>query len=378
MSELTEYQRIIKDQIKKVLEKRLTPIVATLDEEERELPFEIWDLFQEMGLLTHVIPARYGGTEDSSLTTLCIILEEVSKVCLSSGLSCLSSALLQLAILKGGTEGQREHYFQRILKRRTILAICVTEPGCGSDAAAIKTKAEKIGSKYKINGTKTFITNGSIADLYFTWAVTDTRKKARGISCFIVERGTPGLRVGKKEKKMGLRASPTTEVIYDDALIPGEDLLGCIEGTGFKVLMEIFDITRIAMGALAVGLSQAAIDFAINYCKIRVSFGKPLIEHQGMAFLLAEMSTLNEAARALVYNTREQYDRGENMIKLASMVKYFTAQSTMRITTDAVQCLGGYGYVRDFPVERYMRDAKILEIFEGTSQIQKLIIAREL
>ncbi|OPX36316.1 MAG: hypothetical protein B1H11_07685, partial [Desulfobacteraceae bacterium 4484_190.1] len=322
MGILTEDQRIIKSQVKRMAEEHLLPIVSKLDEEEKQLPFEIWDLFHEMGLLTHVIPEKYGGTEDSSSTTMCIMLEELSKVCLSSALSCLSSALVETALLHGGTEEQKKYYFKRILGKRTIGSICVTEPGCGSDAAAIKMQAEKTGSAYRIKGTKTFITNGNIADLYLTWAVTDKSKKTHGISCFIVEKGTKGLSVGKKEKKMGLRASPTTEVIYDDVTVPEQNLLGGIEGNGFQFLMEAFDVTRVAMGALAVGLSQGAIDFAINYCKNRESFGIPIIKHQGIGFLLAEMVTLNEAARALVYSVAEKYDNGETKIaKLASMVK---------------------------------------------------------
>jgi alkylation response protein AidB-like acyl-CoA dehydrogenase len=368
---------MIQDLARKVAEKML-PVRAELDEKE-EFPWEIVKISAEAGLMGVPMPEEYGGF-GGGILEYCLVAEELSRVCLGIATSVVASGLGAMPILLFGNSEQKKKYLPDIAKGRKLAAFGLTEADAGSDAGAIRTTAARTAEGYVLNGTKQWITNGGEAEIYSIIAMTDRSKGPRGASALIVEKGTPGFNFGKKEKKMGIRASATRELVFQDCFIPKENLIGK-EGMGFIVTMRTFDRTRPGVGAQGVGLAQGALDEAVRYAREREQFEKKIISFQAIQHLLADMATLVEAARALVYSIARYIDQAENpkeISKVSGMAKVFASDVAMKVTTDAVQILGGYGYMRDYPVEKMMRDAKILQIYEGTNQIQRNIIGLEL
>jgi alkylation response protein AidB-like acyl-CoA dehydrogenase len=368
---------MIQDLARKVAEKIL-PVRAELDEKE-EFPWEIVKISAEAGLMGVPMPEEYGGF-GGGILEYCLVAEELSRVCLGIATSVVASGLGAMPILLFGNSEQKKKYLPDIAKGRKLAAFGLTEADAGSDAGAIRTTAARTAEGYVLNGTKQWITNGGEAEIYSIIAMTDRSKGPRGASALIVEKGTPGFNFGKKEKKMGIRASATRELVFQDCFIPKENLIGK-EGMGFIVTMRTFDRTRPGVGAQGVGLAQGALDEAVRYAREREQFEKKIISFQAIQHLLADMATLVEAARALVYSIARYIDQAENpkeISKVSGMAKVFASDVAMKVTTDAVQILGGYGYMRDYPVEKMMRDAKILQIYEGTNQIQRNIIGLEL
>jgi butyryl-CoA dehydrogenase len=369
---------MIRDLARKVAEEKMLPVRAELDEKE-EFPWEIVKISAEAGLMGVSMPEEYEGF-GGGILEYCLVAEELSRVCLGIATSVVASGLGAMPILLFGNSEQKKKYLPDIAKGRKLAAFGLTEADAGSDAGAIRTTAARTAEGYVLNGTKQWITNGGEAEIYSIIAMTDRSKGPRGASALIVEKGTPGFNFGKKEKKMGIRASATRELVFQDCFIPKENLIGK-EGMGFIVTMRTFDRTRPGVGAQGVGLAQGALDEAVRYAREREQFEKKIISFQAIQHLLADMATLVEAARALVYSIARYIDQAENpkeISKVSGMAKVFASDVAMKVTTDAVQILGGYGYMRDYPVEKMMRDAKILQIYEGTNQIQRNIIGLEL
>lgn len=373
---LTEEQEMIRELAARIAQEKVKPVAAELDERE-EFPWEIMKILGESDLFAVWVPEEYGGLGGGVLEQA-LVVEELSKACSGVAVSYAASGLGSFPILLYGSHEQKSRYMPDIASGKRLAAFALTEANAGSDVSAMTTTAVKDGDDYILNGTKQWITNGGEAEIYTVVAVTDKSKGARGTSAFIVEKGTPGLSFGKKEKKLGIRASSTREVILEDCRIPKENLLGR-EGLGFIVAMKTFDKTRPGIGAQAVGIAQGALDEALAYARERVQFGQPISSFQGIQFMLADMATQIEAARALVYSVARMVDSGaKDVSKAAAMAKLFASDVCMKVTVDAVQILGGYGYMREYPVEKMMRDAKITQIYEGTNQIQRNIIALEL
>lgn len=373
---LTEEQEMIRDIARQIAQDRILPVRAKLDEEEA-FP---WDIIKDMAqadLFGLIIPEEYGGLGGGTFESA-IAIEELARVCAGVTTTYAASGLGTYPILLSGSKEQKEKYLPDIASGKHLAAFAVTEPNAGSDAGNVLTTAAKDGHHYVLNGTKQWITNGGEAHVYTVVAMTDRSKGTRGASAFIVEKGDPGFEFGKKEKKMGIRSSATRELIFNDCRIPAERLIGR-EGQGFIVTMKTFDRSRPGIGAAAVGLAQGAIDTAVEYARERVQFGKPIIAFQAIQHMLADMATQTEAARALVYAVAKYLDSGaKDVSKESAMAKFFPSDVAMKVTTDAVQILGGYGYMRDYPAEKMMRDAKILQIFEGTNQIQRNIVGQAL
>ena len=381
---LTDDQMMIRQLCRKIAEEKIKPVAAELDKQEK-FPREIIKILAQSDLFAIFIPEQYGGTLQLSagqsmggVLDLCIATEELSCACGGIAVCYAASALGTFPIMLQGSEEQKNKYLPSLAKGKTLAAFGLTEPEAGSDASAIKTSAKKQGDSYILNGTKHFITNGEEAEVYVIIAMTDKSKGARGASAFIVEKGMPGFSFGKKEEKLGIRASITSELVFNDCKIPKENLLGK-EGMGFIATMKTFDLSRPGVAAQAVGIAQGALDLTVKYAKQRQQFGKSISSFQGIQWMLADMATQVEAARALVYATAKMIDSGKtNVGKESAMAKLFASDTAMRVTTDCVQIFGGYGYMRDYPVEKYMRDAKITQIYEGTNQIQRNIIALQL
>lgn len=373
---LTEEQKMIRDLARQIADEKIRPVAAEHDEKE-EFPWSILKVIAESDLSGIYIEEAYGGM-GGGVTELCIATEEFSKACGGIAVSYAASALGSYPIILYGSEEQKKKYLPDIASGKKLAAFGLTEAGAGSDAGALSTTATKDGDYYVLNGVKQWITNGGEAETYTVVAMTDKSKGSRGASTFIVEKGTPGFEFGKKEKKLGIRSSATRELIFTNCKVHKENLLGK-EGLGFIVAMKTFDKSRPGIGAQAVGIAQGALDHALKYAKERVQFGKPVSSFQGVQFMLADMGTQVEAARALVYSTAKLIDSGaKDISKLSAMSKLFASDVAMKVTTDAVQIFGGYGYMREYPVEKYMRDAKITQIYEGTNQIQRGIIASEM
>ena len=373
---LTEDQKMIRDLCRQITEEKIAPIAAELDKTE-EFPWEIIKVIAQSDLFGLTIEEKYGGMGGGVLD-VCIAMEEFSKGCGGVAISYAASGLGTYPIILYGNEEQKNKYLPVLAKGEKIAAFGLTEPAAGSDASAIQATAKKEGNHYILNGTKHFITNGGDAQIYIIIAITDKSKGARGVSAFIVEKDTPGFTFGKKEDKMGIRASSTRELIFTDCKIPKENLLAR-EGQGFIITMKIFDISRPGVAAQALGIAQGALDASVKYARERVQFGKPISSFQGIQFMLADMATQVEAARALVYATAREIDSGnKNVGGDSAIAKLFASDTAMKVTTDAVQIFGGYGYMKEYPVEKYMRDAKITQIYEGTNQIQRNIIAQAL
>lgn len=373
---LSEEHEMIRKMVRDFAEKEVAPTAAERDEEER-FDREIFDKIAELGLTGIPWPEKYGGI-GSDYLAYCIAVEELSRVCASTGVVLSAhTSLASWPIYKFGTEEQKRKYLLPLAQGASIGAYALTEPGSGSDASNMKTTAVKKGDHYVLNGSKIFITNAGIADIYIVFAITDPEAGHRGITAFIVESDFPGFRVGKKEKKMGIRSSPTAEIIFEETIVPAENRLG-EEGQGFKIAMMTLDGGRNGIAAQAVGIAQGALDAAVQYAKERHQFGKPIIANQGISFKLADMATHVEAARLLTYQAAWLETNGLPYGKASAMAKLFAGDTAMMVTTEAVQVFGGYGYIKDYPVERYMRDAKITQIYEGTQEIQRLVISRML
>jgi alkylation response protein AidB-like acyl-CoA dehydrogenase len=375
---LTPEQKMIRDLARKVAEEKMRPVRAELDERE-EFPWEVVKLSAEAGLMGVSMPEEYEGF-GGGILEYCLVAEELSRVCLGIATSVVASGLGAMPILLFGSPEQKKKYLPSIAKGRKLAAFGLTEADAGSDAGAIRTTATRKGEGYVLNGTKQWITNGGEAEIYSIIAMTDRSKGPRGASALIVEKGTPGFEFGKKEKKMGIRSSATRELVFQDCFVPKENIIGK-EGMGFIVTMRTFDRTRPGVGAQGVGVAQGALDEAIQYAREREQFEKKIISFQAIQHILADMATLVEAARALVYSVARYIDQSENpkeISKVSGMAKVFASDVAMKVTTDAVQVFGGYGYMRDYPVEKMMRDAKILQIYEGTNQIQRNVIGLEL
>ncbi|MDF9758758.1 acyl-CoA dehydrogenase [Peribacillus simplex] len=371
---LTEEHEMIRKMVRNFAQNEVAPTAAERDEEER-FDREIFDKMAELGLTGIPWPEEYGGI-GSDYLAYCIAIEELSRVCASTGVTLSAhTSLAGWPIYKFGSEEQKQKYLRPMALGEKIGAYGLTEPSSGSDAGGMRTSAKLVGDEYIISGSKIFITNGGIADTYVVFALTDPESKQKGTSAFIIEKDFPGFSVGKKEKKLGIRSSPTTEIIFDECRVPKENLLGK-EGEGFKIAMMTLDGGRNGIAAQAVGIAQGALDAAVDYAKERVQFGKPISAQQGIGFKLADMATGVEASRLLTYQAAWLESVGLPYGKESAMSKLFAGDTAMKVTTEAVQVFGGYGYTKDYPVERYMRDAKITQIYEGTQEIQKLVISR--
>jgi len=375
---LSEDQRMLRDTVRRIAEEKFAPLAEEIDEKER-FPKESVKVLAENGLLGIQIPEEYGGA-GAGMLAMVLAVEEIARVCASTSVILTTQALASDPFLLAGTEEQKKNYLYRLASGQCLGACGITEPGAGSDVTGMKTTAKKVDGGYILSGSKIFITNGGESDIITVLAYTDKEKGNRGISMLIVEKGDAGFSVGKKEHKLGLHGSDTRELVFEDVFLPKERLLGP-EGQGFKTLMTTFNYTRPAVGGQALGIAQGALDVAIKYAKERVQFGKTLASFQGMQWMLAEMALAVETARSIVYRAASMIDTEPESVdlpRIASMAKWYASDVAMKVTTDAVQVLGGYGYVREYPVERMMRDAKITQIYEGTNQIQRMIVAGQI
>lgn len=376
--ELTDEQNDLRSMAHRFAEREIRPVAAEYDEKE-EVPWEVINKAAQTGFLSYFIPEKYGGGGVTDMITHCLVDEEIFWGCAGVGSILGGTSLCATPIMIAGNEDQKFQYLGEFCdpNQPKLGAFALTEPSAGSDPAALSTQARRDGSYYVINGYKTFITNAGIADIYVIFATVDISMGHRGITAFIVEKDAPGLVLGKKEKKMGIRASHTATLSFEDLRIPVANRLG-EEGEGFEIAMKTFEYTRTHIAIAAVGVARAAYEYALQYAQERVQFGKPIIRHQAVSFMLADMATEIDAARLLAWRAAYLADQGVPCTKEASMAKAFASDVAMKVTTDAVQILGGYGYMREYPVEKWMRDAKIMQIYEGTAQIQRLIIARSL
>ncbi len=369
-------RQMIRTAAEKTAQRIVQPRAAKIDA-TGEFPWDLVEAFGKQGFLSLLLPEQYGGT-DGNLNSFCIVVEEIAKVCGSSSLIILAQGLGTLPILLGGNSSQKDLYSTDISEKNSLTAFALNEQDGESEVSSIETIAEKQGTDYLINGRKCFITHGSLAKFYSVFAVTQPEQGAKRISAFVVEDGTPGLLFGKREEKIGMRGTVTTDVIFENCRVPQENRLGK-EGGGWKIAMDTLNMSRPAIGAQAVGIAQGALDFAIHYANERIQFGKPISSFQAIQFMIADMATRVEAARALVYKAASQMDEKlEGTEKLSAISKYFASEIAMKVTTDAVQILGGYGYMKDYPVERMMRDAKVTQIYEGANQIQRWTVAQQL
>jgi len=373
---LTEEQQMIKELAARIADEKIAPVALKYDE-EGTFPHDIVKILADADLCGVYIPQEYGGF-GGGVFEMVLVMEELSRACAGIALAFAGTGLGTFPIMLFGNEEQKQKYLPGIAAGRKLAAFGLTEANAGSDAAGIQTTAVKDGNEYVLNGTKQWITNAGEADIYTVIACTNKEKGARGFSAFIVEKGTPGFSFGKKENKMGIRASVTRELIFDNCRIPEENLLGR-EGMGFLIAMKTLDRTRPGVAAQALGIAQGAFDEALKYSQERIQFGQPISSFQAIQHMLADMAIQIEAARCLVYQTCRHIDSGaKDISKESAMAKVFASDVAMKVTTDAVQILGGYGYMKEYPVEKRMRDAKITQIYEGTNQIQRNIIALEL
>jgi alkylation response protein AidB-like acyl-CoA dehydrogenase len=373
---LTDEQRGIRDLVRTLARERIAPRAAEIDE-SAEFPWDMVELMREHQLFGLAFDEEHGGSGTGSLMLL-VAVEEVSRACATTGLVLAVQELSSLALRLAGTDEQKNRYLPRLASGEWIAAYALTEAGSGSDSAAMRTQAKRDGEEYILNGSKRFITNAGVAGLYTVFAKTDPGGGHAGISCFVVEADAPGFEVGRLEPKMGIKGSTTGELFFNDCRVPAGNLVG-EEGEGFKIAMRILDRSRPGIAAQALGIAQGATDYALEYAKSRETMGEPIAEHQLVAGKLADMETRCEAARGLLYKAGLMMDEdAPGLTKVSAMAKLFCSDTAMDVTTDAVQILGGYGYIKEYPVERMMRDAKITQIYEGTNEIQRLVIAREM
>ncbi|MFE6029536.1 acyl-CoA dehydrogenase family protein [Streptomyces niveus] len=377
----SEEHDMLRDAVRALSEAKIAPFAAEVDEEAR-FPQEALDALVAADLHAVHVPEEYGGAGADALATV-IVIEEVARVCASSSLIPAVNKLGSLPVVLSGGEDLKKKYLGPLAKGDGMFSYCLSEPDAGSDAGGMKTKAVRDGDSYVLNGVKRWITNAGVSEYYTVMAVTDPGLRTKGISAFVVEKGDEGVSFGAPEKKLGIKGSPTREVYLDNVRIPADRLIGA-EGTGFATAMKTLDHTRITIAAQALGIAQGALDYALGYVKERKQFGKPVADFQGVQFMLADMAMKLEAARQLTYSAAARSQRisdggdKEHLTFFGAAAKCFASDVAMEITTDAVQLLGGYGYTRDYPVERMMRDAKITQIYEGTNQIQRIVMARNL
>ncbi len=371
---LTDEQKDLRELAHNFAEKEIRPVAWDYDR-DAVWPQEIIEKAHEVGLMNAEVPQEYGGPGLHVLDG-CLIEEEFGWGCSGIGTSLMCNGLASAPVIIGGSEEIKKQFLGMLIEEPKLASFCLTEPEAGSDVGSMRTRAVKQGDKYVINGSKVFITNGSHASWYTVYAKTDPDKGHKGISAFVVPRDAPGVSVAKKEDKLGQRASDTAQIVFEDVEIPEENLLG-EENHGFKLAMMTLDRTRPGVAAMAVGIGRAAFEFARDYSKERVQFGVPIAMHQAIQFMIADMATKVEAGRLLVWQSAALLDQGKRNTLAASHAKRFSADSAMEIATDAVQVYGGYGFIKEYPVEKLMRDAKIMQLYEGTSQIQRLVIARE-
>ncbi|MGD2154961.1 MAG: acyl-CoA dehydrogenase family protein [Gemmatimonadales bacterium] len=380
----TDEYEMLRATVRRIAQDKAAPLAAQIDR-TGEFPWSTIQALSKEGVLSVMLPEDYGGM-NGDLVSFCITTEELAKVCASTSVTGVAHAAGLMPIMLAGDREQKQRFYSRITDDECLVSFALTEPGAGSDAAALTTMAELRGDHYLLNGRKCFITNGGVAELHSVFARTAPEARHKAISCLVVDGDTEGVIVGKQEDKLGIRGSITSELLFENAKVPRENLLGR-EGDGWRLAMSTLNLSRPAIGAMAVGIAQGALEFAIDYAKQRVQFGQRIADFQGLQFMLAEMATQIEAARALVYRTAVLLNQSKAETggkssaaegRLSAMAKCFASDVAMKVTTDAVQVLGGYGYMRDLPVERMMRDAKITQIFEGTNQIQRLVIARSL
>ncbi|MBD3399052.1 MAG: acyl-CoA dehydrogenase [Candidatus Coatesbacteria bacterium] len=375
-NELSLEQQEMRDLARRIAEEKIKPVAAEYDAKQ-EFPWPIVKVFAQTDMFRTFIPTAYDGL-GGGILDLAIVTEELSRGCGGIALALAGTALGAYPIILFGSEEQKKRYLPQVAAGEKLCGFALTEPEAGSDAGGQRTTAKKVEGGYVLNGTKQWITNGGEAKIYVVFAVTDRAKGSRGVSAFIVEEGVEGFNYGKKEDKMGIRASSTRELSFSDCFVPKENLLGR-EGLGFAVAMRTLDRTRPGVAAQAVGIAQAAFELAVNYSRERVQFGKTISSFQAIQFMLADMATEIEAARSLIYKAARYIDAGNKSIsKISAMSKLYASDVAMRVTTDAVQVMGGYGYMKDYPAEKLMRDAKITQIYEGTNQIQRLVIATSL
>jgi alkylation response protein AidB-like acyl-CoA dehydrogenase len=375
---LTDEQREIRDLVRTLARERVAPRAAEIDK-KAEFPWDLVELFREHEIFGILYDEEYGGLGASALMAL-VAVEELSKVCATTGLIVAVQELGSLGLKLEGSDQQQQRYLPRLASGEWLCAYALTEPGSGSDSAAMRTQARREGDEYVLTGSKRFITNAGVADLYTVFAKTDAEAGHAGISAFLVESDSPGFEVGRIEPKMGIKGSTTGEIFFNECRVPVENLLG-EEGEGFRVAMRILDRSRPGIAAQGLGLAQGATDYALEYSRSRETMGKPIAQHQIIAAKLADMETRCEAARGLLYKFGLMVDEDapeEELTKISAMTKLFCSDVAMEVTTDAVQILGGYGYMQEYPLERMMRDAKITQIYEGTNEIQRLVIAREM
>ncbi|MFD5034284.1 acyl-CoA dehydrogenase [Streptomyces sp. NPDC058220] len=377
----SEEHDMLRETVRALAEAKIAPFAAAVDEEAR-FPQEALDALVASDLHAVHVPEEYGGAGADALATV-IVIEEVARVCASSSLIPAVNKLGSLPVILAGSEDLKKAYLGPLAKGDAMFSYCLSEPDAGSDAGGMKTKAVRDGDHYVLNGVKRWITNAGVSDYYTVMAVTDPDKRTKGISAFVVEKGDEGVSFGAPEKKLGIKGSPTREVYLDNVRIPAGRLIGA-EGTGFATAMKTLDHTRITIAAQALGIAQGALDYAKGYVQERKQFGKPIADFQGVQFMLADMAMKLEAARQLTYAAAARSERvsagsaKEDLTFFGAAAKCFASDAAMDITTDAVQLLGGYGYTRDYPVERMMRDAKITQIYEGTNQVQRIVMARNL
>jgi alkylation response protein AidB-like acyl-CoA dehydrogenase len=375
---LTEEQRELRELVRSLARERIAPRAAEIDE-SHDFPWDVVELFREHELFGLFFDEEWGGTGTGTLMAL-VAIEEISKVCATSGLILAVQELGSLGLKLAGTREQQERYLPRLASGEWLCAYALTEAGSGSDSAAMRTTARHDGDEYVLDGGKRFITNAGVANLYTVFAKTDPEAGHSGISAFLVEADAPGFEVARLEPKMGISGSTTGELVFDGCRVPAENLLGA-EGEGFRIAMRILDRSRPGVAAQGLGIAQGATDYALEYARTRETMGKPIAEHQLVAGKLADMETRCEAARGLLYRFGRMVDEGADdaeLTKASAMAKLYCTDTAMEVTTEAVQILGGYGYIREYPVERMMRDAKITQIYEGTNEIQRLVIAREM
>jgi alkylation response protein AidB-like acyl-CoA dehydrogenase len=376
--QLTDEQREVRDLVRTLARERIAPRAAEIDA-SHEFPWDVVELFREHGIFGLSFDERYGGTGTGALLAL-LVIEEVSKVCATSGVILAVQELGSFGLKLAGTDEQKSRYLPLLASGEWLAAYALTEAGSGSDSAAMRTTARRDADDYVLDGSKRFITNASVATLYTVFAKTDPDAGHAGISAFVVEKDAPGFEVARLEPKMGITGSTTGELIFTECRVPSANLLG-EEGDGFKIAMRILDRSRPGIAAQGLGIAQGATDYALDYAKTRETMGKPIAEHQLVAAKLADMETRCEAARGLLYRFGQMVDTGApeaELTKASAMAKLFCSDTAMAVTTEAVQILGGYGYIKEYPVERMMRDAKITQIYEGTNEIQRLVIAREM
>ncbi len=373
--ELAPEQNALRDMARKFAIAEIRPIAAKCDQESL-MPVDTFKKAWETGLMNEILPTDCGGL-GLGVFESCLLIEEMAYGCPGIATSLFCNNLALAPILVAGTPAQKKKYFEKFISEFHLASFCLSEPDAGSDVAGLNTKVTKVGNDYVLNGEKQWITNAGYASVFTVFATLDKTKGHKGICAFIVDANSPGITLGKKEDKMGQRASDTRAVVFENVKVPAANLLGN-EGQGFGVAMQALDRTRPAIGAMATGASQAALDHAAKYAKERVAFGKPIAVNQGISFLLADMAKDIEASRLLTWQAAWMIDKGLNATKQSSIAKCFATDAAMRITTDAVQVFGGYGYTKEYPVEKLMRDVKVMQIFEGANQIQRMVIAREI